>query len=155
MSSSDLKIDLIDRRILEHLASDSRKTYNEIASDLKLATATIHSRVARLRQSGVIKGSHVDLDFQKLGFLVTSFIGVNLASAKGVSPVVEKLKSFQEVTSVHYTTGQYSLFVKVVTKTTQDLHLFLINKLQTLDEISSTETFISLDNPIERSRSLG
>ena len=76
----NVKIDLIDRRILEHLASDSRKTYNEIAGDLKLATVTIHSRVARLRQSGVIKGSHVDLDFQKLGFLVTSFIGVNLAS---------------------------------------------------------------------------
>ena len=67
MTSQELKIDLIDRRILEHLASDSRKTYNEIASDLKLATATIHSRVARLRQSGVIKGSHVDLEHPRQG----------------------------------------------------------------------------------------
>ena len=154
MPNENLKIDLIDKRILEHLAGDSRKTYQEIADDLKLATATIHSRVSRLRQSGVIKGSHVDLDFEMLGFLVTSFIGLNLTTAKAVTPVVKKLESFPEVTSVHYTTGQYSLFVKVVTKTTQDLHLFLINKLQTIEDISSTETFISLDNPVDRFRAL-
>ena len=154
MTNQQIKTDDIDKKILEHLAGDSRKTYQEIAESLGLATATIHSRVSRLRNSGLIKGSHIEIDLEKLGYLVSSFIGVNLRNAKAISPVVKKLKSYNEITSVHYTTGQYSLFIKVITKTTQDLHLFLINKLQTIEEISSTETFISLDNPIERFRVL-
>ena len=151
---SEIKIDLIDRRILTILSQDSRATYAEIAGELKLATATVHSRVNKLKESGVITGSQITVDLKKLGFLVTSFIGVNCTSAKNVNEVIKKLESFPEITDVHYTTGQYSLFVKVVTTTTQELHLFLINKLQTIKEIQSTETFISLDHPIARPRSV-
>ena len=80
---------------------------------------------------------------------------MNLSHARTFKSVLEKLKSFPEVVDVHYTTGQYSLFVKILTKTTQDLHLFLIEKLQTIKDIQSTETFISLDNPVSRQGPLG
>ena len=143
-------IDLIDQAILKHLLQDSRRTYQEIADDIKVSTGTIHGRVAKLKEQGIITGSKITVDLNKLGYDVCAFIGVNLSSARSLIPVLDKLDRLPQVLDVHYTTGQYSLFVKVQVKTTQELHLFLINELQSIDEIQSTETFISLDNPISR-----
>lgn len=144
-------IDLIDQAILKHLLQDSRRTYQEIADDIKVSPGTVHGRISRLKEQGIITGSKITVDLNKLGYGVCAFIGVNLSSAKGLLPVLDRLDRMPEVLDVHYTTGQYSLFVKIQVKTTQDLHLFLINELQSIDQIQSTETFISLDNPISRS----
>jgi Lrp/AsnC family transcriptional regulator for asnA, asnC and gidA len=103
-----------------------------------------------MKEIGIIKGSKIVIDYKKLGLEVTSFIGVNLNSAKDYQTVLPRLEKFPEVTEVYFTTGQYSLFIKVVAKNTRDLHLFLIEKLQSIKEIHSTETLISLDNPINR-----
>ena len=144
-------IDLIDQAILKHLLEDSRRTYQEIADDIKVSTGTIHGRVARMKEQGIITGSKVTVNLHKLGYNVCAFIGVNLVSARSLGPVLEQLEKLPQVLDVHYTTGQYSLFVKIQVRSTQELHLFLINELQSIDEIRSTETFISLDNPISRS----
>lgn len=149
------KVDLIDLKILENLLEDGRKTYQEISNEIKVSTGTVHVRVNKLKEQGIIKGSHISVDFTKLGHKVSAFIGVNLSNARSLKSVLDQLRSLPEVVDVHYTTGQYSLFVKVLTKTTQDLHLFLIEKLQTIKDIQSTETFISLDNPIHRQGPLG
>ena len=144
-------IDLIDQAILEFLLKDSRTTYQEIADSIKVSTGTVHGRVSRMKEDGIITGSKITVDLNKLGFNVGAFIGVNLTSAKGLSPVLKKLEKLSEVLDVHYTTGQYSLFVKIQVRSTQELHMFLINEIQSIPEIQSTETFISLDNPINRS----
>ena len=144
-------IDLIDQAILRHLLEDSRRTYQEIADDIKVSPGTVHGRIGRMKDSGVITGSKITVDLGKLGFNVCAFIGVNLSSANGLMSTLQKLERMSQVLDVHYTTGQYSLFIKVQVKTTQDLHLFLINELQSISHIQSTETFISLDNPIKRS----
>jgi Lrp/AsnC family transcriptional regulator for asnA, asnC and gidA len=107
-----------------------------------------------MKEAGVIKGSRIVVDFTKLGLEVTAFVGINLGSAKDYQTVLPKLKKLKEITEVHYTTGEYSLFVKVVTRSTRDLHLFLIERLQAIKEIQSTETLISLDNPIQRDPAL-
>ena len=155
MDDTSVKVDLIDLKILEFLLEDARKTYQEIATELKVSTGTVHVRINKLKEQGVITGSHISVDFTKLGHKVSAFIGVNLSHARTFKSVLEQLKSFPEVVDVHYTTGQYSLFVKILTKSTQDLHLFLIEKLQTIKDIQSTETFISLDNPVSRQGPLG
>ena len=144
-------IDLIDQAILKHLLEDSRRTYQEIADDIKVSMGTVHGRISRMKDQGIITGSKIMVDLNKLGYTVCAFIGINLSSAKSLMPTLERLDRMPQVLDVHYTTGQYSLFVKVQVKTTQDLHLFLINDLQSIDTIQSTETFISLDNPISRS----
>ena len=144
-------IDLIDQAILKHLLQDSRRTYQEIAEDIKVSAGTVHGRVSKMKDQGVITGSKITVDLNKLGHDVCAFIGVNLANAKSLAPVLDKLDGLPQVLDVHYTTGQYSLFVKVQVRSTQELHLFLINELQSISEIQSTETFISLDNPISRS----
>ena len=143
-------IDLIDQAILEHLLEDSRRTYQEIADDIKVSSGTVHGRVMRMKEQGIITGSKITVDLSKLGFNVCAFIGVNLANARSLLPVLQQLQELPQVLDVHYTTGQYSLFVKVQVRSTQELHLFLINDLQSIEQIQSTETFISLDNPISR-----
>ena len=152
--SETYHIDKVDREILSRLLADSRKSYQEIARELIVSGGTIHVRTNKMKEAGVIQGSRLIVDFQKLGLEVTAFVGINLGSAKDYQTVLPKLKKLPEITEVHYTTGGYSLFVKVVTSSTRELHLFLIEKLQVIKEISSTETLISLDNPVRRDRSL-
>lgn len=144
------QLDYIDKEILRRLLEDSRTSYQEIAKDLIVSTGTIHVRLGKLKEAGIIKGSKVVIDYRKLGLEVCAFIGINLVSARDYQTVLTKLNTFPEIVEVYYTTGQYSMFAKVLAKSTKDLHLFLIEKLQDLSQIQSTETFISLDNPIMR-----
>lgn len=146
-----IKLDKLDIQILNQLLQDSRKSYQEIARELIVSGGTIHVRMNKLKEAGVITGSRLEVDFSKLGLEVCAFIGINLVNAKSYAAVLEQLRSFPEVIDMHYTTGQYSMFIQVLTSSTKDLHLFLTEKLQSVPEIQSTETFISLDNPIHRS----
>ncbi len=147
---SRTELDEIDRQILVALLKDARRPYQEIANDLHVSTATVHGRLQRLKEMGIVSGSKLSVNFEKLGLEVVAFIGVNLASAKDFNNVIENLKMFPEVVDVHYTTGSYSMFIKVIVRTIKELHLFIATKLQGLSEIQSTETLISLDNPIRR-----
>lgn len=148
--SEEVKLDKVDREILKALLKDSRRSYQDIASELIVSPGTIHVRLNKLKEAGVITGSKIVVDYKLLGFEVCAFIGINLVSAKDYQNVLRQLDEFPEVIEVHYTTGQYSMFIKVLARTTKELHLFLIEKLQNVSQIQSTETFISLDNPIDR-----
>ena len=144
------KFDNLDIKILLLLQEDSRKSYQEIARKLVVSGGTIHVRTSRLKKLGIIKGSKITLDYPKLGFDVTVFIGINLHNAGDSSSVLNKLKEMDEITEVHYTTGSYSLFIKAVLRSTLGLKTFLVEKLQLIKEIQSTETLISLDEPVSR-----
>jgi len=143
------EIDNLDRQILAELRRDARVSFQDIARRLLVSGGTVHVRVQKMREAGVIKGFKVILDPEKLGFDVCAFIGINLHNARDYPVVMEKLKGLPEITEIHYTTGSYSIFVKVLTESTRGLHQFLVEKLQKIDEIQSTETFISLDRPVE------
>ncbi|MCV5598401.1 Lrp/AsnC ligand binding domain-containing protein, partial [Escherichia coli] len=75
---------------------------------------------------------------------------INLKSAKDYPSALAKLQALDEVVEAYYTTGHYSIFMKVMTRSIDELQIVLINKIQTIDEIQSTETLISLQNPILR-----
>jgi Lrp/AsnC family transcriptional regulator for asnA, asnC and gidA len=143
-------IDTLDLKILTLLQQDARIPFQEIARELNVSGGTVHVRYNKLKEHEVIKGSRLLIDYGKLGYDVSAFIGVNLHNAGDYRAVLEQLKSMPEITEAHYTTGSYSIFIKVVAKSTRGLHAFLTGKLQTLKEIQSTETFISLDIPVER-----
>jgi Lrp/AsnC family transcriptional regulator for asnA, asnC and gidA len=144
------EIDDLDRKILRHLLEDGRKPFLEIARDLMVSGGTIHQRVEKMQQAGILKGYTVIIDREKLGFGVTVLIGIHLKNAKDYSHVVEGLKGFPEVLEVHYTTGNYALIAKVSTASIQDYHIFLTESLQALKEIQSTESFICLASPIQK-----
>lgn len=144
------QIDDLDLQILSQLINEARTPYLEIARKLIVSGGTIHQRIDKLKKMGIIQGSRLQLDLKKLGYDVTVFIGIHLSNAKDLSQVVKKLEKMNEVVEAHYTTGNYALLIKLHTKSIQDFHLFLTQKLQTIESIQSTESFISLDQPINR-----
>tara|TARA_Y100001963_G_scaffold65277_1_gene91018 strand:- start:730 stop:1176 length:447 start_codon:yes stop_codon:yes gene_type:complete len=143
-------IDNLDRAIMRTLQQDARVSYAEIAKTNKVSPATIHVRVEKLRKSGYIDGTHVHLNAKKLGYDVCCFIGINLARAGDYPTTLAKLEALPEVVEAHYTTGQYSIFIKVMVQSISDLQHLLIEKIQPIDEIQATETLISLQQPILR-----
>lgn len=147
---SDYQIDNLDRAILRALQADAKRPYLDLARELEVSGGTVHQRVNRLRELGIITGTRVTLDKRKLGLDVTVLIGLHLTSAKAVGKVTERLKKFPEVLEVYYTTGNYSLILKVCVPSIEGYHQFLIKKLQAIDEVQSTESFICMDQPLER-----
>lgn len=143
------QIDTVDRNILNILLQDARTPYLEIARKLIVSGGTIHQRIEKLKEAGIIEGSQINLNLKKLGYDVTVFIGVHLKSSKEITGVIKKLKAMPEVLEAHYTTGHYALLIKICTKSTSDFHRFLVEKLQPIDQVQSTESFLSLDQPID------
>ncbi|QIW15341.1 transcriptional regulator AsnC [Pasteurellaceae bacterium RH1A] len=144
------QLDPLDRQILRALIDDARTPYAEMAKNFGVSAGTIHVRVEKMRQSGIIEGTKIRLNQRKLGYDVCCFIGVILKSAKDYEQVIAKLNAFEEVVEAYYTTGNYSIFLKVMTHTIEELHSVLATKIQLIDEIQSTETLISMQNPILR-----
>ena len=144
------QIDNLDRDILHELMRNARTPYAELAKKFAVSPGTIHVRVEKMKQAGIIKGTRIDINPKQLGFDVCCFIGIILKSAKDYPTALKKLDALEEVVEVYYTTGQYSIFIKVMCKSIDALQDVLINKIQTIDEIQSTETLISLQNPILR-----
>lgn len=143
-------LDNLDRKILNVLIKDARTPYAEMAKAFSVSAGTIHVRVEKMRQSGIIQGTKARIDVQKLGYDVCCFIGVILKSANDYDKVIDQLNQIEEVVEAYYTTGNYSVFIKVMTHTIAELHSVLTTKIQLIEEIQSTETLISMQNPILR-----
>ena len=152
--SENYQIDNVDRQILNILLQDARTPYLEIARKLIVSGGTIPQRIEKLKEAGIIRGSQINLDLKALGFDVTVFIGVHLKSSKELNHVINKLKKMPEVLEAHFTTGNYALLLKISTKSTVDFHKFLVEKLQPIEQVQATESFLSLDQPIKRKLSL-
>lgn len=145
-----LQLDSLDRGILNALLQNARTAYAELAKQFNVSPGTIHVRVEKMRQAGIILGTRVEIDPRQLGFDVCCFIGIILKSARDYPAALSKLDALDEVVEAWYTTGHYSIFIKVMCRSIDALQQVLINKIQTIDEIQSTETLISLQNPIMR-----
>ncbi|MEH0834544.1 transcriptional regulator AsnC [Pectobacterium cacticida] len=144
------QIDNLDRGILSALMENARTPYAELAKQFSVSAGTIHVRVEKMKQAGIIVGTRLDVNPKQLGYDVCCFIGIILKSAKDYPSALEKLNNLEEVVEAYYTTGHYSIFIKVMCRSIEALQHVLINKIQTIDEIQSTETLISLQNPIMR-----
>ncbi len=144
------EIDNLDKSILHALLDNARTPYAELAKRFNVSAGTIHVRVEKLRQAGIIEGTQIKLSSRALGFDVCCFIGINLKHAKDYPDTLAKLNNLEEVVEAYYTTGNYSIFIKVMARSIEHLQELLIGKIQAIDAIQSTETLISLQNPIQR-----
>jgi len=144
------QLDELDRGILNSLMENARTPYAELAKVFTVSPGTIHVRVEKMKQAGIITGAHITVNHKQLGYDVCCFIGIILKSAKDYPSALKKLESIEEVVEAYYTTGHYSIFIKIMCRSIDSLQHVLINKIQTIDEIQSTETLISLQNPITR-----
>jgi len=144
------ELDELDKKILAKLVEDGKLPYTEIAKELFVSSGTIHVRMKKLEQAGVVTGSSLRLDYHKLGYDITAFLGIYLDKSSLYDEVSEQLKQIPEIVEANYTTGLYSVFVKIVCKDTNHLRLVLHDKIQKISGIQRTETFISLEQSINR-----
>ncbi|NLB93418.1 MAG: AsnC family transcriptional regulator [Bacteroidales bacterium] len=147
-------IDQLDEKILKLITKNARIAFLEVARECGVSGAAIHQRVQRLLNIGVITGSEFIINPQKLGYNTCAYIGIYLEKAAYHRQVVEAMRKIPEIVECHYTTGQYSLFIKIVTKTNKHLKYLIDEKIQAIDGVARTETFISLEMDFKRQISL-
>ena len=148
--NKNLQIDNIDRKIISLLMKDAMMPFTEIAHRVLMSSGTIHVRMKNLQKMGIIKGTSLILDYSKLGYDLTSFVGVYLEKGSIYDKVIKSLEKIPEVVEAHYTTGVYSIFIKMVCKNTNHLRKVLNEKVQPVQGIARTETIISLEESIKR-----
>jgi Lrp/AsnC family transcriptional regulator, regulator for asnA, asnC and gidA len=148
--SESLDIDQLDRQILAKLVEDGKTPYTEIARQLYVSSGTIHVRMRKMEDMGLVIGSSLNLNYHKLGYDVTAFLGIYLDKSSLYDEVVEQLRHIPEIVEANYTTGAYSILTKLVCKDTNHLRQVLHDKIQKITGIQRTETFISLEESISR-----
>jgi Lrp/AsnC family transcriptional regulator for asnA, asnC and gidA len=145
-----VEIDGIDKEILRDLMEDARKPILQIANKIEISGAAIHQRLRKLEDAGVISGSRFTVNNKVLGYKTMAFIGIYLEKAASNSEAVKELKKIPEVLECHYTTGNWSILIKIICRDNEHLMQLLNSKIQPIDGVSRTETFISLEQQIER-----
>jgi len=152
MKSRDgnIKIDGIDKRILKFLMEDARTPILEIARNIGISGAAIHQRLRKLESSGLMSGSKFIINPKMLGYTTMAYIGIFLDKAMSNPEAVRALKEIPEVLECHYTTGNWSILIKVLCRDNEHLMQLLNKNIQQIDGVSRTETFISLDQQIDR-----
>lgn len=142
--------DDLDKQILELLIQDAKTPYTDIAKRLVVSPGTIHVRMKKLEQLGVVKKATLLLDESRLGYDLTVFIGIYLKSSDMYESVIKDLKKIPEVVEAYYTTGEYSIFVKLLCKNTKHMYDVLTHNIQKIKGIQRTESLICLENSIHR-----
>lgn len=143
-------IDGIDKTILNYLMEDAKKPILEIARSIGITGAAVHQRLRKLEKSGLIEGSKLMIDPRMLGYKTMAFVGVYLDKAVSNPKAVKQLSDIPEVIECHYTTGNWSIFLKILCKDNEHLMQVLNKNIQAIEGVSRTETFISLNQQIKR-----
>ena len=150
MKNDIVKLDGIDKKILKMLMENSRRPILEIAKNIGISGAAIHQRLRKLEKQNLIIGSSIKVNTKILGYTTMAFIGIFLDRATNNKPVVNQLKEIKEIIECHYTTGDWSVLAKLICKDNEDLMQILTKKIQTIKGVARTETYISLEQQINR-----
>jgi Lrp/AsnC family transcriptional regulator, regulator for asnA, asnC and gidA len=144
-------LDEVDLKILDIISHNARVPFKDVADEVGISRAAVHQRVNRMIDLEVITGSGYYVNPKKIDYRTCTYIGIFLDKGGIYSDVAEKLKEIPEIVECHYTTGQYAIFIKVYAKDNEHLKSILAEKIQKISGVSSTETFISLEETFRRS----
>lgn len=144
------EIDNVDLRILTLLMENANMPYTEVGKRVYVSGGTVHVRMRKMEETGIVKGAQLSVDYARLGWDISAFIGIYLDKSSLYSMVAAALGEIPEVVNVHYTTGIYSIFARIICRDTQHLRQVLHDKIQKVQGIQRTETFISLEESVNR-----
>ena len=152
-----IKIDGLDKRILSYLTRDARTPFLEIARKCNVSGAAVHQRVNQMISGKVISGSHFNVDTKGLGYGTCAFIGlvINLVATSTHEVVFKKITQIPEIVECHHVSGKYSLLVKIYAKDNEHLRRLITDHIQAIPEVTTTETFISLEMGFQRQLEVG
>tara|TARA_B100000900_G_C20489946_1_gene679134 strand:+ start:650 stop:1120 length:471 start_codon:yes stop_codon:yes gene_type:complete len=149
-----ISIDKIDKIIIKGLIKNARISIMQLSKLAGISGAAVHQRLKKLENSNLITGSKISLNAKLLGFKTIAFVGVFLDKAMINTEAVKKLDEIPEIIECHYTTGNWSIFLKILCRDNEHLMNILNKKIQTIKGVSRTETFISLNQQIDKQISL-
>ena len=148
-----IKLDEIDHQILDMLIDNTRIPFTDIAKKLLISAGTVHVRVKKMEEAGIIKGSSLMLDYKKLGYSFIAYVGVYLNNTSQTKFVLERINEIPYVTVAHITTGKFNIFCKIRAKSTEHAKevIFLLDDIE---GVYRTETMISLEESINDKKRL-
>ena len=144
------KIDFLDKKILSILSKNARIPFKDVAAECNVSRAAIHQRVQHLIDADVITGSGFDVNPKSLGYSTCTYVGINLERGSMYKEVVERLKHIPEVVECHFTTGSYTMLIKLYARDNQHLMELLNDRILHIPGVTATETLISLEQSINR-----
>ena len=147
--NAEYHLDKIDKEIIYMLMDNAKTSLALISKNVGISTTAVHQRIKKLENAEVIENSISFLNPRKIGFKVVSFLGVFLEQPSHYNDAIKALKEINEVVEAHYTTGNYTIFLKVLCRDNDHL-MEILNKIQKLKGVTRTETFISLEQSITR-----
>lgn len=150
---SKIKLDEIDHQILDLLIDNTRTAFTDIAKKLLISAGTVHVRVKKMEDAGIIKGSSLTLDYKKLGYTFIAYIGIFLEKTSLTKLVLDELETVPFVTVAHITTGKFNIFCKVRARSTDHAKEIIFN-IDDIQGVSRTETMISLEESINDKKRL-
>ena len=148
--TENLNIDKLDFQIIQQLMHDASISYAEMGKKLFVSAGTIHVRIKKLQELGIVKGTKLHIDHKILGYDVIAFIGIYLEKSSLYDSVATQLKKIPQIVRLNYTTGNYSMFAEVVCKDIGELKFVLHDELQKIKGIERTDTIISLEESFLR-----
>ncbi len=148
--ASKLNLDKLDLQIIQEMMETAEISYADLGKKLFVSGGTIHVRIKKLQEYGIVKGTKLDVDVKKIGYDITAFVGVYLEKSSLYDAVAEELKKIPEIVRLNYTTGNYSMFIEIVCKDISQLRHVLHDELQKIKGIERTETLISLEEGFNR-----
>ncbi len=146
----DKSLDKLDLQIIQAMMQDAEVSYADLGKQFFVSGGTIHVRIKKLEELGIVQGKRLAVDLKLLGYDIIAFIGIYLEKSSMYDTVAQALKAIPQVVRVNYTTGNYSMFVEIVCKDIQQLRFVLHDELQKIKGIERTETLISLEESFSR-----
>ena len=146
----DKSLDKLDLQIIQHMMLDAEVSYADLGKQLFVSGGTIHVRIKKLEELGIVQGKKLAVDMKVLGYDVIAFIGIYLEKSSLYDSVAKELQRIPQIVRLNYTTGNYSMFAEIVCKDIMQLRYVLHDALQKIKGIERTETFISLEESFSR-----
>ena len=147
------KLDDVDHQILDMLIDNTRIPFTDIAKKLLISAGTVHVRVRKMEDAGLIKGSSLILDYNKLGYSFIAYVGIFLQNTSQIKFVIQRINEIPNVTVAHITTSKFNIYTKIRAKSTQDAK-DIIFKLDDIEGVNRTESMISLEESINDKKRL-
>lgn len=144
------KVDKLDKQILKIVMQNARTPSKSVATECGVSRASVHQRIQRMMELGIITGSGYHVNPKSLGFATCTYLGVNLERGAMYRDVVREIEKIPEVVECHFTTGPYGMFIKLYARDNEHLMELLNDKIQKISGVTGTETLISLECSIER-----
>ncbi len=148
-----VKLDEVDHQILDILIDNTRVPFTDISKKLLISAGTVHVRVKKMEEAGIIKGSSLNLDYIKLGYSFIAYVGIFLEKTSRTQDVLTNLRKMPFVTVAHITTGKFNIFCKVRARETKHAKDIIFG-IDDIDGVSRTETMISLEESINDKKRL-